>query len=164
MAANQNKPPFSNYNFPLKEGSLINGANDILDGSINGVQLANATLTNAQIAAATVTGANLTMKNNYVSIAVNVQGTTVANVFGGVAPTAGTITSFGVLSVGSTSGTVVLFGTTAGTIATVATSATGGTYTGSNSFIAAAVAAGDTVKITPTTGSMTCIVTFETAN
>jgi len=94
-------------------------------------------------------------------LAVYCEGTAAVNVFGAKAPVKGIITNFAVISNSTTSGTVVLFGTTAGTISTIVSSATPGTYTGSAAKILAKVGFGDTVTVTPTAGSMTCLVTFQ---
>ncbi|MDE2227326.1 MAG: hypothetical protein KGJ89_05235 [Patescibacteria group bacterium] len=164
MAANQNKPPFHNYSFPLKEGSFINGSDDILDASIDGAQLAALTVAGSNIANSTITGAKSTLTKEYAAIAVTTSGTTVSNVFGSAtAPVGGNITGFQVTQGTTSAGTVVLAGTTAGTIATVAVGTTVGVVTGAV-FAAATVAAGDSVTITPTSGSTSCVVYFQTAN
>ncbi len=93
-------------------------------------------------------------------IALYVTGTTVVDVF--TTPTAqvtGTVTLFATVSHGS-AGTAVLWGTTAGTIATIYCGGTAGVYVGSSSNVNARVVTGDTLHITPTGGSMTCLVDF----
>lgn len=133
-------------------------------------------------------GGNLTTHYHYGQIAVNVAGTTAANVFsaftvrsvvnvnstlgvtgtntglvGGntYAPTSGTITGFGLSSLGH-SGTVTLWSTTSGTIAQIAGSGTAGVWVGTATAIAGSFVAGDIVTVTPTAGSQVCYVTFQT--
>ena len=116
--------------------------------------------TNIQNAA--ITGAKTSLSNYYAEIGVGVTGTTVINVFGSsTAPTTGTITSFGLQS-GGVAGTVTLYGTTMGTIGYVAGTATLGVYIGTQ-IIVGSVTAGDTVNLTPTAGSQTAFITFQTA-
>lgn len=121
---------------------------------------AGGVITGANIDTATIKGANLTIGKTYSEIAINVTGTTAANVFGtATAPVTGTITSFGLGSLG-TAGTVVLFATTAGTIATLLGSGTTGVYVGNATAVNSQILAGDTVTVTPTAGSQTCYITF----
>ena len=125
---------------------------------------AGAQIQTVNIATGAVTGVKSSLGVTYAEIAINVSGTTAANVFGqAVAPTAGTITAFGLGSFG-TGGTVVLYGTTAGTISTLYGSGTAGNYVGTSTLVNAAIAAGDTVTVTPLSGSMVCFINFQTAS
>ncbi|MDE2227333.1 MAG: hypothetical protein KGJ89_05270 [Patescibacteria group bacterium] len=92
-------------------------------------------------------------------IAVYATGKTPVAVFGRSCPLNGHVTSFMAISNSATAGTVTLYGTTAGTIVSLGFSNVPGTVSAPSSNIKAAVSIGDTFTVTPTAGSVTCLVT-----
>lgn len=123
-----------------------------------------ATIQTKNYAASSVTGVKTSLTQFYTTIAVGTTGPTAVNVFGSAtAPTAGTITGFWTVAATTTLGTFTLFGTTAGTIATIVSSTTIGAAVGTT-VLNAAVAAGDTVTVKGIgSGTATAFVTFQTA-
>lgn len=105
---------------------------------------------------------NLINTSRYVSqqIAVYATGTTAVSVFGGYALLSGHITSVGVVSNNSSGGTVTVVGKTAGTIAVVGYSTVPGTISYPATNIYAVVKKGDFLTVTPTQGSVTCLITM----
>lgn len=138
------------YDTALQQGAKIKGTN--LDS-------------------ATVTGANTTLTKTYSTIAVGTQGTTQVNVFGATAPIAGTITGFWLTTdtaTGSSAGTITLWATTAGTIATIANTGTTSTAAGlsrGTGVLSVAIVAGDSVYVKGVgAGTSTAFITFVSAN
>ncbi len=130
-----------------------------------------ATLVNNDLGSGIVSGVKTSMNNFYGVVAVGTTGTTAVSIFGGTAPTSGTITGFWLVTSAATAGsagTISLLSTTAGTIATIANVGTNSAYVGGTtgtSVLNAAFATGDTVTVQGVgAGTSTAYVTFVTAN
>lgn len=126
-----------------------------------------ATLITNDYGAGSLTGSKTSLNNFYVTVGVgsSVDGKTVVPIFGGTAPTAGTVTGFWIVGAG-TAGSAVLWGTTAGTIAAFTFAATSGAFQGT-AVLNAAVASGDSFQAYNTgngQGTCTYFVTFITPN
>lgn len=144
----------NNYDTALQQGALIQATN-----------LASSSVTAAKIASGAVTGVKLSTGKNYALVAVGTTGATAVNLFGSsTAPVAGTVTGYYTIAATTTVGTFTLWGTTAGTIATITSSGTIGTVVGTG-VLNAAIVAGDTVTIKGVgAGTATAFVSFQTAS
>ena len=130
----------------------------------------NSVINGDNITAATIAASAGTMKASYYTLAAGTTGNTAVSVFNGqtTAPVAGTVTGFYTVNATAVAGTFVLWGTTAGTIATIAmtgTTAALGAIMGT-SVLNAAVASGDTLQVSSiqNAGTATGFVTFWTTN
>lgn len=107
----------------------------------------------------TTTGVNPTLGTTSTTTGVALNTTT--------APTAGTVTGFWLSNAAAAGGTITLWGTTSGTIATIPMAGTLAGYIGAvqgTSVLNAAIAAGDTVYVKGIgSGTFTAYVTFQTA-
>lgn len=113
-------------------------------------------------------GVNFSMGKQYMRFVASTTGNTPVNIFGsGSAPVAGTVIGFFVTNLTTVAGTAVLWGTTAGTIASVAFLGSATNYVTSSTFVlAGAVAAGDTLQVSSfgNTGTAACYVDFISPN
>ncbi len=143
---------FRNYSAPIMEGALIHGT---------------------AVATGNITGAHLTLTKSYVTIVATTNGPGPVNVFGSAtAPVNGTIVGVIVANATTSLATLIMNGTTAGSITgaiSVGTQSINGaaiaSLTTTTGVLNAAVVAGDTVTINGgAAGTATAYISFISVN